>query len=261
MTPHDPESLHDDDPEALIKVPASASALPPHDLEEDPEETEDEDSSGEESTYESHVARMNMEYTLEYDSFERSLTPEQRALLGSSAVPDLPSFQVRGKSRREVIGISRDAADSSSASFTQDFSAAIDSIADEIQERFLPHSPKLAADIARWHEERVALESEKRKAGVIITIAGAFLGDSNVKLLCAGLAYATDLAITSGMGTMQAWAVKTGLSKQAISKKAKWWQKSLGLPGGSHMRDEETCASYSRAQSDKHWRNTRYGNA
>jgi hypothetical protein len=159
-----------------------------------------------------------------------------------------------------VIGITRDAAESSAASFTEDFQSSIDSTADEIREKFLPLSPKLALQIAQWHEERVIAESEKRKAGVIITIAGAFLGGSNVKLLAAGLAYATDLAITSGMGTMQAWAIKTGLSKQAISKSAKWWKKALGLPGGSHMRDEETCASYQRAQTDKHWRKTRYGN-
>lgn len=253
------EEIHDDDPEALLRVPT----LPDADEEESvaPEEDEEEiDGSAPDSTYESHVTRMNMDYLVQYEEFERSLSPEERRALGAASVPELPNFQARGRGRREVIGISRDAAESSAASFTEDFPGAIDVAADEIRERFLPLSPKLAREIAVWHEERLIQESEKRKAGVIITIAGAFLGGSNVKLLAAGLAYATDLAITSGMGTMQAWAIKTGLSKQAISKSAKWWKKALGLPGGSHMRDEETCASYQRAQIDKHWRKTRYGN-
>jgi hypothetical protein len=258
MNPED--EIHDDDPEALLRV--SISPISPSD-ESLPVGDEDEDESEESSqdgTYESHVTKMNTEYLMEYEAFERSLSPDQRRRLAGASVPDLPSFQSRGRGRREVIGITRDAAESSAASFTEDFQSSIDSTADEIREKFLPLSPKLALQIAQWHEERVIAESEKRKAGVIITIAGAFLGGSNVKLLAAGLAYATDLAITSGMGTMQAWAIKTGLSKQAISKSAKWWKKALGLPGGSHMRDEETCASYQRAQTDKHWRKTRYGN-
>jgi len=253
-----PEDIHDDDPEALLRV-----SQPINDQEETPlVEDEDQDSAEEDSrdgSYDSHVPRMNTDYLVQYEEFERSLSPEDRRKLGAASVPDLPTFQARGRGRREVIGISRDAAESSAASFTEDLPGAIDAVADEIREKFLPLSPNLARQIAEWHEQRLIHESEKRKAGVIITIAGAFLGGSNVKLLAAGLAYATDLAITSGMGNMQAWAIKTGLSKQAISKSAKWWKKSLGLPGGSHMRDEETCASYSRAQIDNHWRNTRYG--
>lgn len=257
MNPDD--DIHDDDPEALLRVPITPA---PED-EDAPVSDEDEEDSEEpapDSTYESHVTRMNMDYLVQYEEFERSLTPEQRRSLGSASVPELPNFQARGRGRREVIGISRDAAESSLASFSEDFPGAIDTAADEIRERFLPLSPKIAREIAIWHEERLIRESEKRKASVIMTIAGEFLGRSNAKLLAAGLAYATDLAITSGMGTMQAWALQTGLSKQAISKSAKWWKKALGLPGGSHMRDEETCASYQRAQIDKHWRKTRYGN-
>lgn len=255
MNPEEP--LHDDDPEALLRVRQSPAGT--EEEEAQPSDEEEAEEEAEDGSYESHVTRMNTEYLMQYEEFEKSLSPEDRRRLAGASVPELPSFQARGRGRREVIGISRDAAESSAASFTHDFSGDIDSATDEIREKFLPLSPKLAREIALWHEERLIQESEKRKAGVIITIAGAFLGGSNVKLLAAGLAYATDLAITSGMGTMQAWAVKTGLSKQAISKSAKWWKKALGLPGGSHMRDEETCASYSRAQIDNHWRNTRYG--
>ncbi len=256
MNPED--DIHDDDPEALLRAPQS----PAHDEDESPvvsDEEEDADEGSEGGGYEAHVTRMNTEYLMEYEQFEKSLSPEERRRLAGASVPELPSFQARGRGRREVIGISRDAAESPVASFSEDLPGAIDAAADEIREKFLPLSPKLALQIARWHEERVIQESEKRKASVIITIAAAFLGGSNVKLLAAGMAYATDLAITTGMGTMQAWAIKTGLSKSAISKSAKWWKKALGLPGGSHMRDEETCASYSRAQQEKHWRNNRYG--
>jgi hypothetical protein len=83
--------------------------------------------------------------------------------------------------------------------------------------------------------------------------------ESNVKLLVAGLAYAADLAVTNQLGTMQDWAVRNGLSRAAVLKVAKFWQRELGLPASSHMRGEEKCQAYSEAQTQKHWRKQKVG--
>ena len=61
--------------------------------------------------------------------------------------------------------------------------------------------------------------------------------------------------MTNGLGTMQDWALQNGVSRAAVSKVAKFWQRELGLPAGSHMRDEQKCRAYSEAQKQKHWRN------
>jgi hypothetical protein len=102
--------------------------------------------------------------------------------------------------------------------------------------------------------DRIEVESRRKEASAIIMIAGAFLKAANSKLLAAGLAYASDLALTSGMGTMQDWARANSVSRAAVSKVAKFWQRQLGLPAGSHMREEAKCRAYSEAQQTKHWR-------
>ena len=94
----------------------------------------------------------------------------------------------------------------------------------------------------RYIEERVERRVTEAKCNVIVRVCGVFLkAESNVKLLVAGLAYAADLAVTNQLGTMQDWAVRNGLSRAAVLKVAKFWQRELGLPASSHMRGEEKC--------------------
>jgi hypothetical protein len=212
-------------------------------------------SSGE---YEDHVARQNTAYLIAFEEFEAGLSVEERALLRGTATPDIEDHQA-DSSKRLVFGIDRDVADSSKASYVPDLASEIDSVADEVQEKW-GVSRKAAVEIAAWVDSRIAAEAESRKAAVIVKISGVFLHCANVRLLAAGLAYAADLALTYGMGTMEAWASKHGLSRAAVSKNARFWKRELGLPGGSHMRKEEICASYSEAQKTKHWRHKKYGN-
>jgi hypothetical protein len=208
--------------------------------------------------YDAHVVRQNTAYALAYEEFEAGLTPEQRAILGRSATPDIEDHHSL-PTRKILIGISKDAAESSLASYRPDIAKDIDGIKDELLELGIPK--EVVERLAKWHEERVNREAEEAKARVIVKIVGEFLLKTNVKLCAAGLAYSADLALVYGMGSMDAWAKQHGVSRQAVSKVANFWRNELGLPGGSHMRDDKTREAYREAQLTNHWRYKKYGNS
>jgi hypothetical protein len=158
-----------------------------------------------------------------------------------------------------VVGISKDAAESSLASYCPDIASDVDRIADELMELGLPK--EIVERLSKWHEQRVNREAESAKAKVIVKIVGEFLLKSNVKLQAAGLAYAADLAVVYGMGSMDSWAKMNALSRQAVSKNANFWRRELELPGGSYMRDDKTREAYREAQLKNHWRYKTYGNS
>jgi hypothetical protein len=112
--------------------------------------------------------------------------------------------------------------------------------------------------ILGWHRAASARKAEKIKRRAMERIAGGFLDCANSKLTAAGLAYAADLALTAGLGTMQDYALKIAVSRAAISKNAKFWQRELDLPAASNMRALEKCKAYSEAQKTKHWRNQKF---
>lgn len=210
------------------------------------------------SDYDAHVVRQNTAYALEYERFEASLTRSQRAILGTSATPDIEDH-ITLPTRKVVVGITKDAAESSLASYRPDIAKDIDATKDELLELGVPK--EVVDRLAKWHEERVHREAETEKASVIVKIVGEFLRKSNVKLCAAGLAYSADLALVYGMGSMDSWAKKHGVSRQAVSKVANFWRSELGLPGGCHMRDDKTREAYREAQLTNHWRYKKYGNS
>lgn len=116
----------------------------------------------------------------------------------------------------------------------------------------------LGRGILAWHHRAAARKAEKIKVRAIERIVGGFLDCANSKLTAAGLAYAADLALTAGLGTMQDYALKIAVSRAAISKNAKFWQRELDLPAASNMRAAEKCRAYSEAQKAKHWRNQKF---
>jgi len=192
-------------------------------------------------------------YLLAYEEWENSLSSRERALLGRASAPDLEDYRAH-TSKREVIGALGDAAERSAASYSPNMEKEIDRDADHLAEiAGLSKQQALIAGI--YLRQRIEEEAARREAMVITTIAGSFMRTKNPKLLAAGLAFASDLAITAGMGTMQDWAVENSVSRAAVSKTAKFWQRNLKLPAGSHMRPEEKCRAYSEAQKTKHWRN------
>jgi hypothetical protein len=209
------------------------------------------------SDYDAHVLRQNTAYAVAFEEFEASLTPEQRISLGRNGAPDIEDNRAV-PTRRVFIGITKDAADSYLASETPDIAAGIDTIKDEMAELGIPK--EVIDRFAKWHEARVMKESESSKASLVVKFAGIFLHSSNVRLHAAALAYSADLALVYGMGSMDSWAKQHGLSRQAVSKVANFWRRELGLPGGSHMRDDKTREAYKNAQLNNHWRKKKYEN-
>lgn len=207
---------------------------------------------GNEGTYVEHARRSEVEYLVSFEEWERSLSPADRARLGRAAAPDLEDHRAMG-TKRMVIGLERDAADSSAASYSVDVAGVVDGPAEQLCE-LAGISMEQARKVVAWADARVEREAADRKSRVVVKVAGAFLNCANAKLMAAGLAYASDLALTTGMGTMNDYAASIAVSRQAVSKVAKFWQRELELAPGSHMRDEEKCAAYSQAQKAKHWR-------
>jgi hypothetical protein len=136
---------------------------------------------------------------------------------------------------------------------------SIDTMADEIRDKWNLSATK-AAQLSAWIEAKVAAEASTRQAAALVKICNIFLTCANVRITAAGLAYAADLSLAYAMGSMEEWATKHGLSRAAVSKSARFWKKSLDLPGGGYMRNEESCTSYQAAAKTKHWRNKKYGN-
>jgi hypothetical protein len=202
--------------------------------------------------YLAHVRREELRYLCAYEEWERSLSPEDRAALKGAAAPDIEDYESHN-TKREVLGIAADVADSSLAVVLPNLAQEIDGPVDELQDLF-GLDGVTAAKVALWAEQRINREAEHRKARVLVRVAGAFLNASNPKLLSAGLAFASDLAVTAGLGNMQEWASQNGVSRAAVSKVAKKWQEELELPVASHMKGAQACASYAAAQRQKHWR-------
>jgi len=212
------------------------------------------------SPYLDHVRRQEMEYLVSYEEFEAGLTAEQRAMLQSSgaAAPDI-EFHKTMNSRRITLGLDRDVAESSAASLGWDAEVLledpIDVWMDEIPGLNRRQAEEIEARLSGLVERAVA----ERACSAIISIASAFLDSKNVRLQAAGLAFAAGLPVVGGAHSMQEFASANGVSRQAISKSAKFWQRELKLPPGPHMREEHKCDSYRQAQLTKnHWHNKDY---
>lgn len=206
--------------------------------------------------YEDHVAQEKSKYLLAYEEWENSLTPQEREMLGDAAAPELEDDD---SSKRMVTGVLGDVAERPSVSYTPDFAAAVDQEPELIAE-LATISLRASRIVHTYMLERIEREAARRESRVITVIAGTFLrSQSNAKLLSAGLAFAAGLAASSGMGTMQDWAMQNGVSRAAVSKLAVFWRRLLGLPAGPHMREDSKCRAYSEAQKQKHWRKQKVG--
>jgi hypothetical protein len=202
--------------------------------------------------YSAHVQREELRYLLAYEEWEKNLSPEERVMLNGASAPNIEDHQSHN-TKRIVLGVAADVAESPLASVTPRVAEAIDTPADELQDLF-GLDAVTAARVALWAEKRIEVEAERRKAMVVARVVGNFMHTSNAKLLSASLAFAADMALEFGIGTMQDWASQNGLSRQAVSKVAKKWQEELELPVSRSMRKQEVCQSCSKAQKERHWR-------
>jgi hypothetical protein len=211
-----------------------------------------------ESTYQDHVRRSDMEYLLSFEEWEKTLSDADRARLRDCAAPDLDSHS------RSPTGREKDVAESGIASEWPDMELAVDRPQDQLMEMF-DLTPGQAEGLVQFFQVAIDRRAQFEKARVIVKVAGAFLNAPNVKLYAAALAYASDLALTCGMGSMRAWSASNGVTPAAVSKVAKFWRRELNLPQGHHMRSEELSETYRASQTNPekggHWRNRKFKSA
>jgi len=137
-------------------------------------------------------------------------------------------------SKRDVIRLHEDSGEQSAFLYHLELPKEIPShlnLLPEIEETSSKHSPVAA----------VLLQNR---------IDGAFIKQTNFKLLAEGVAYACGLAITSKLGTVQNWARHIWIPSEAVSKVTKFRQWESGPPVELHMRNEEKCRAYSEAQKN-----------
>lgn len=209
--------------------------------------------------YHAHKRREQALYVLAFDEFEANLTPEQRRMLGSAAVPDLEDPRAHG-SRRVSLGVLTDAAERVSASYTPNMTEALDGTLDNPSPELLAEMLDLSLELVKgavlqgwnptpeclagalgvslekggkildWHNKAAARSAEKIKMRAIIRIAGVFLDCANTRLAAAGLAFAADVALQNGLGSLQDYATSIEVSRAAICKSVKFWQRELEFP-------------------------------
>ncbi|MEI6715990.1 MAG: hypothetical protein WCO60_19745 [Verrucomicrobiota bacterium] len=201
--------------------------------------------------YEQHVRRQSLAYTLAYADFEANLTPEERKIAGSAAVPELEGHISYGVS---PIG---DASDAEVASYCPDMALECDTLVERLAEMLedMGERPlEVAEKLVKFIGALVDREAAKRSANGLQRVAATFLYTSNAKLSAAGLAFAVGLDAMNGFGTMAEYAASIGVSRQAVSKVAKQFQEELDLPPSPHMRSDAVCETYSEVQKTNHWR-------
>lgn len=198
---------------------------------------------------EEFVRKEEFAYLLAYDEWMGTLSDVERRALedGGVDVPDLDPVS------RSATAVSRDAADLSMAAVSVDFAAGADGPVERLQEAFGLNRAQ-AEGVAAFLREKVRRDSNRLLGNAISFIAGEFLQAANLKLYAAALAFASDLSVTSGMGSMRQWATRNGLSVAAVSKVSRHLRKGLALGPGNHLRDDRISEICSTAQKKNHWR-------
>lgn len=213
--------------------------------------TTPEDSSAEDAR-----RRLHREAGEEWQNWYATLSPAHQRQLRKGRMTQKQakdSLKVSGHSPHER----GDAAELPQASVQFDFTE-LDHLQDHLQEIF-----DLTADqarrIAKWHSRALHEASEKTKARNLAQLAGPLISATNPKVTIAGLAYATNMAALNGLGSMREFSRNTGISPEAVSKKKREWERTLGLGPGVHGKSLKARRALSEAQTANHWRHQKYG--
>lgn len=202
------------------------------------------------SSYESHATRLQKKAEEAHALWLSTLTPEQYQQAIDYGVIDPPkdSHKVGGHPPCQT----KDLAESPRASFENDIAEDIDTLPEEIADTFgIPLA--IAAEIAQWHEEVVTHAANQYQSHLIQSIVGGILSSRNPKLAAAGIAFATKLDALNGMNQSD-YAAANNISRQAVSKCTKHWQRVLGVAPSAHQKSESACAAYKEAATNDHWR-------
>lgn len=144
-----------------------------------------------------------------------------------------------------------------------DLAEELDTATDKAMERFDPQTErerKMVLQFVAFHQEVLEREFKFEQSRVLIEtlrlirkIFGIMVVRQNPLLQTYGIAFATGLDFLNGISMTEA-AKKCSVTRAAVSKSAKEWQRVLNFPPSRHMKSEEACKSYSKTQTENHWR-------
>lgn len=201
--------------------------------------------------YEAHARNLNERATIAHREWVRSLTPSMRKKLKGMGVLDPPddSPEVGGHSPWQEV----DAAESPLAKIDADPAKEIDSRVEIIADEW-GLTLEAAAALLKWHDEAVAAAIYQNQSDLLAIVVGGLIGAKNIKIASAGLAFAAQLDAVNGLGSQSDYARSLGVSKSAISKSTRAWERDLGLQKSPHQKSASACETYSRIGKDNHWR-------
>ena len=216
------------------------------------------------SDYTQTQNRRDAEHSEAYRKWYAMLSPEEKktlakgdAHLTGSARLNLPYVQNPKKARRDNDPDrqeSEERASENRASYSPDISASVDTLADQLAERF-GVSGDTAKRIVAWHNEAVEREAITYKAFLFQRVIAGFIEPGNLRVRAGALAFAAGLDALNGLGSLREFSKKVGVSPAIVSRVKLWWQKELNLSPSPHGKSEQARANYSTAQKEKHWRN------
>jgi hypothetical protein len=200
--------------------------------------------------YDAYARDLHRKATAAHLEWVKSLSPEQRKKLGQMGILQ------PAEDRSEVGGHSpwqeRDAAESHYARIESD-PGDLDSPAERIADYFeIPITT--ARRVLDWHRTSIESALFQHEGDLLAIVVGGLLAAQNPRLSAAGLAFATNLDATNGLGSMAAFGRTLNISRQAVSKVTKAWQRDLGLKPGANQKSTEACEKYSAIGLSDHWR-------
>ena len=85
-------------------------------------------------------------------------------------------------------------------------------------------------------------------------VVGGLIAAKNIRICSAGLAFAAKLAASNGYKSQADYAREHKVSRQALSKATKGWQRSLRLSTSVHQKSESACDTYRDIGKESHVR-------
>jgi hypothetical protein len=140
-------------------------------------------------------------------------------------------------------------------SVVYDFASEIDSLEDELCDRF-GLSERQAEQIAEWHRNELENNGGKSNAKTLQLIAGGLLEKGNIKIKTLGLVFAAGFNLMNGWKTEREAARMTGFTVAAINQAKDFWIRLLDIPR-QNSKSDEAREKYRINGINNHWRNRR----
>jgi hypothetical protein len=135
-----------------------------------------------------------------------------------------------------------------------DMAGELDTTVDEWMEATINCTKEEAI---RWcyqtHLGIVDSETQKTQAHVLAKAVAGIIARSNPLLQAYGLMFSCGLEVAQGV-TMTEIGKKLGVTRAAVSKVSVWWKNFLGIHPSRYQKSPGACLSYSKVQTDDHWR-------